>query len=111
MISIGVIKIIELCMGAIIAGQFGYSIAILILGRVQIEYFEWGIFENTTNIFLKSINFVLYSIAGLGPFLYYKSQRDSWILSKLLYILYLIIAGIIAIILFNVISQTLYLFS
>ncbi|KZZ85085.1 hypothetical protein AS29_008535 [Bacillus sp. SJS] len=111
MISTGLIKIIELCMLAILAGQFGYAFAIFILGRVQIEYFEWGIFKNSNNIFHKFINFFLYSIVGLGPFLFYKSQKQSWILSKLLYILYLILVGIIAIILFNVISRTLYFFS
>lgn len=111
MISIGAVKIIELCMLAILAGQFGYSFAILILGKVQIEYFEWGIFENSSNIFHKLINIALYTIVGLGPLLYYKSQRSSWILSKLLYILYLILAGIVAIIMFNVISRTLRFFS
>ncbi|AZB44618.1 hypothetical protein CEF21_21295 [Bacillus sp. FJAT-42376] len=111
MISNSLIKIIELSMLAVLAGQFGYAFAILILGKAQVEYFESGIFNHSNNIFHKIINFILYSIVGLGPFLYYKSQKDSWILSKFLYILYFIIAGIVAIILFNAVSQTLKFFS
>ena len=52
--------------------QSGYAMAVFLVGRVIIEYYEWGIFENPATPYEKTINTLLTVTVGVGPFVYKK---------------------------------------
>ncbi|KZZ85084.1 hypothetical protein [Bacillus sp. SJS] len=93
-----ILIVVEIGILIILCSQFAYALAILIIGKIQIEYYEWGIFKEPENWFQKIVNFILRLLVGIGPYIYYKTANRSWIVSKLLYSLFLlclIISGII----------------
>ncbi|WNF22702.1 hypothetical protein [Mesobacillus jeotgali] len=84
--------------------QSGYGAAVFILGRVIIEYYEWGIFENPSTPYEKTINSLLTITVGVGPFIYKKLYRVNWFFRKIFMLLFLILFGIAGVIIFNIIS-------
>lgn len=111
MIPIAIIEVIELCLILILCAQNAYAFVILLLGQVQIKYYEWGIFENPENSLQKSVNFFLRFFVGVGPYIYKKTANHSWFVSKLLYLLYFLLFGIVSIIFFNIFSHLIRLLS
>jgi hypothetical protein len=84
--------------------QSGYGIAVAILGRVMIEYYEWGIFEQPSTPYEKTINTLLTVTVGVGPFIYKKLYKVNWFFRKILMLLFLILFGLAGVIIFIIIS-------
>ena len=84
--------------------QSGYAMAVLLVGRIMIEYYEWGIFENPSTPYEKSINTLLTVTAGVGPFIYKKLYKVNWFFRKILMLLFLILFGIAGIITYQIVS-------
>lgn len=84
--------------------QSGYGTAVFILGRAMIEYYEWGIFENPSTPYEKTINFLLTVTVGVGPFIYKKLYKVNWLFRKILMLLFLILFGLAGVIIFNIVS-------
>jgi hypothetical protein len=87
--------------------QSGYAMAVLLVGRVMIEYYEWGIFEKPSTLFEKTINTLLTVTAGVGPFIYKKLYRVNWLFRKILMLLFLVLFGIVGIIIYQIVSISL----
>ena len=73
----------------------------------MIEYYEWGIFENPSTPYEKTINFLLTVTVGMGPFIYKKLYKVNWLFRKILMLLFLILFGLAGVILFNIVSTAL----
>lgn len=99
-----VIFIIEKAIAMWFIAQSGYGAAVLLLGRVMIEYYEWGIFENPSTPYEKTINTLLTVTVGVGPFIYKKLYRVNWFFRKILMLLFLILFGIVGVIIFQIVS-------
>jgi hypothetical protein len=84
--------------------QSGYGMAVLLVGRVMIEYYEWGIFEQPSTLYEKIINTLLTVTAGIGPFVYKKLYKVNWLFRKILMLLFLILFGLAGVIIFNIVS-------
>ncbi|MBT2694795.1 hypothetical protein [Bacillus sp. ISL-55] len=84
--------------------QSGYGMAVLLVGRVMIEYYEWGIFEQPSTLYEKTINTLLTVTAGIGPFVYKKLYKVNWLIRKILMLLFLILFGLAGVIIFNIVS-------
>lgn len=84
--------------------QSGYAIAVFLVGRVMIEYYEWGMFENPSTTYEKTINTLLTVTAGVGPFVYKKLYRVNWFFRKILMLLFLILFGIAGIAIYQIVS-------
>ncbi|WNF22703.1 hypothetical protein [Mesobacillus jeotgali] len=84
--------------------QSGYAMAVLLVGRVMIEYYEWGIFEKPSTLYEKTINTLLTVTAGVGPFVYKKLYKVNWLFRKILMLLFLILFGIVGIIIYQIVS-------
>ncbi|WP_079506534.1 hypothetical protein [Mesobacillus jeotgali] len=87
--------------------QSGYAMAVLLVGRVMIEYYEWGIFENPSTLYEKTINTLLTVTAGVGPFIYKKLYKVNWFFRKILMLLFLILFGIAGIVIYQIVSISL----
>ncbi|PLT35018.1 hypothetical protein CUU64_06405 [Bacillus sp. V5-8f] len=67
--------------------QLGYASAILVLGKTMLEYYEWGYFKKTENLFQRLTNIFLDVTAGSGYYIYKALLRFPWIVRKLLFLL------------------------
>lgn len=66
--------------------QLGYASAIFVLGKMMIEYYEWGYFKKPENWFQRSTNIFLDVTAGSGYYIYRALLRFPWILRKILFV-------------------------
>lgn len=87
--------------------QSGYAMAVFLTGRVMIEYYEWGIFEEPSTPYEKTINTLLTVTAGVGPYVYKKLYRFNWFFRKILMAIFLILFGIVGVIIYQVVSTVL----
>ncbi|MFS0821689.1 hypothetical protein [Bacillus sp. 1P02SD] len=103
-----IIDTITLVLAAWFALQFTISLVTLLLGSVMVDYVELGIFRNTNNPFLKFFTFVTLFIFGLGPFIYTKLSKYSWIVRKLLMLVITLGMGIVFMIIYYIIKALLH---
>jgi hypothetical protein len=80
-----------------LAVQWGYALAVLVLGRVIVDYYFYGTWENPENVVQKIINFLMAFLFGFGPYFYKKFRKDSWLKRRLALLGVLIAGGIAAI--------------
>ncbi|MEH7235834.1 hypothetical protein [Bacillus sp. JJ1562] len=88
--------------------QVGLSLLTILLGNVMVDYVELGIFRNTNNPLLKFFTFVTLFIFGLGPFIYTKLSKYSWIARKLLMLVITLGMGILFMIIYYIIKASLH---
>ena len=81
--------------------QTGYAMAVFLVGRVMIEYYEWGRFEDPATPYEKTINTLLSVTAGVGPFVYKKLYKFNWFFRKILMVIFLFLFGIAGVIIFK----------
>ncbi|MEC2072300.1 hypothetical protein [Alkalihalophilus marmarensis] len=98
------IEYTEYLVAMIFVAQTGFGFAVLILGRVMVEYYEWGIFNPPETWFQKSTNFFMKGTIGVGPYLYHRLYHYRWFVGKVLYTLIYLVLGLSSIILFQFFS-------
>jgi hypothetical protein len=80
-----------------LAVQWGYALAVLVLGRVIVDYYFYGTWENPENAIQKIINFLMAFLFGFGPYFYKKFRKYNWLMRRLALLGVLIAGGITAI--------------
>nr|WP_309098619.1 hypothetical protein [Fredinandcohnia onubensis] len=103
----GMIDTITLVLGAWLALQFTISLVTVLLGNVMVEYVELGIFRNTNNPFLKFFTFITLFVFGLGPFIFEKLSKFSWLVRRLLMLVITLVMGILFMIIYYIIKVSL----
>ncbi|MDV2685751.1 hypothetical protein RYX56_15400 [Alkalihalophilus lindianensis] len=104
MLSDQIIEYIEIFIAMVFVAQFGFGIALLVLGKVMMEYYEWGIFRPATNWFQKSTNLFMKGTIGAGPYFYARLIKYPWIITKLLFAITLIFMGLTSIVLYYILT-------
>ena len=79
--------------------QISYSLLILVLGNVMMEYYEWGTYENPATAYQKIVNSIMGFLIGVGPYMYKKLLKHPWWKRKL-YMLGFVLAMFIGSIIF-----------
>ncbi|MFT9596420.1 hypothetical protein [Mesobacillus sp.] len=79
--------------------QISYSLLILVLGNVMMEYYEWGTYENAATAYQKTVNSIMGFLIGVGPYMYKKLLKHPWWKRKL-YMLGFVLAMFIGSIIF-----------
>ena len=91
-------------------GQWGFALTVLVLGSVMVDYYDWGTWEHPHNALQKGINFLMAFLIGAGPYFYKKfrfKKKYNWITWRLAFLGVLIGGGILAILVFDLISTVL----
>src|SRR5690606_12362531 len=102
-----VIESVTLFFGAWLSLQVGISVLTIFLGNVMVEHVETGVFRDTKNPFLKFFTFIVLLLFGLGPFIYTKLSKFSWIVRKLLMVVITLGLGILFLIIYYIIKAAL----
>ncbi|WP_449537769.1 hypothetical protein [Ferdinandcohnia sp. Marseille-Q9671] len=103
-----IIDTITLVIGAWLSLQVGLSALTVLLGNTLVEHVETGVFRNTSNLFLKLFTFIVLFLLGLGPFIYSKLGRFSWLVRRLLMLGITIVMGIVFMIIYYIIKVMLH---
>ncbi len=74
----------------------------------MVDHIELGVFKNTNNPILKFFTFVTLFLLGLGPFIYKKLNRFSWVLQKILMLIASVVMGILFMLIYYIIKATLH---
>jgi hypothetical protein len=104
-----IIAFIDNLLLMLVASHFGFGLGILFVGKLLVDYYEWGIFDPPETKFQKITNIFMRSIVGLCPFLYNRFKSYNWLVAKLLYIVSYLLLGVVALVLYQIISRLLHL--
>ncbi|MDV2886666.1 hypothetical protein RYX45_15850 [Alkalihalophilus pseudofirmus] len=99
-----IITFIDNLLLMLIASHFGFGLGIMFVGKLLVDYYEWGIFDPPETKFQKATNIFMRSIVGLCPYLYNRYKKYNWLVAKLLYIVSYLLLGILALILYQILS-------
>jgi hypothetical protein len=106
--SVEIIEIITTLLVWWLSLQVGISALTILLGDVLVEHVELGIFRNTKNPILKFITFITLFLVGLGPTIYKKLNKCSWLVRRLLMLIITLVMGILFIFIYYIIKSTLH---
>lgn len=76
------------------------SFGTFILGRVIIDYFEWGIHPKPTNFFQYGQNLFMYGFAGFAVYTYRKAEEEfsNWLTRKAVHLVAFIVLFIVSVV-------------
>ncbi len=103
-----IIDLVTLFFGAWLSLQVGITFLTIFLGNVLVEHVETGVFRDTKNPFLKLFTFIVLFLMGLGPFIYTKLNRFSWIVRRLLMLVITLVMGIVFMLIYYIIKAALH---
>src|SRR5690606_6037639 len=102
------IDLITLFFGAWLSLQVGISFITIFLGNVMVEHVETGVFRDTKNPFLRLFTLIVLLLLGLGPFIYKKLDKFSWIMKRVLMLAITLGLGILAMIIYFLVKAALH---
>src|SRR3954454_15350988 len=62
--------------------QVIFSILVFLLGRIMLDVFETGVYENPKTVFQRTLTFVTNTFLGIGPYLNKKFLKYSFLKRK-----------------------------
>lgn len=81
----------------ILTVQVLYSLTIVLLGNIITDYYDLATYKNPKTLYQKTITFIINIFFGLGPFVYGKLLKYSWLLRKLYMLVATFLMAIISI--------------
>ncbi|WP_257350764.1 hypothetical protein [Pseudalkalibacillus decolorationis] len=106
-VYIDYIEVIRISLAAFLGTQFATALPLLVLGRVQYEYYTWGIYEKPCTKPQKIQNIIMFSMVGSGCYIYKRLLKYNWFVRKFLYLILVLLQGILSIIIFTIIDSIL----
>lgn len=103
-----IIEVITTVIGAWFTLQFVVCLVTILLGNVMVDHVETGVFRNTKNPFLNLFTFIVLFLLGLGPFIYKKLVRFSWIVRRLLMLVITLVMGLLFMFIYYIIKVALH---
>ncbi|MGN7296555.1 hypothetical protein [Ferdinandcohnia sp. SAFN-114] len=103
-----IIELITTVIGAWLTLQFVVCIVTFLLGNVMVEHVETGVFRNTKNPFLKFFTFIVLFLFGIGPLIYKKLDRFSWIVRRLFMLVITLVLGLLFMLIYYIIKIALH---
>ncbi|WP_433959651.1 hypothetical protein [Cytobacillus horneckiae] len=102
-----ILELLKLVLMAILSLQVVSILVFLVAEWAMVDFYKMGTFENPKSIFEKIPDFIMKFTFGMGFYLYSKFSKYNWLVRKLFLLIALIFYGIIAIIIFNLITMLL----
>jgi hypothetical protein len=87
--------------------QVMFSILVFLLGRIVLDVYEAGVYENPKTVFQKTFTYVINAFFGIGPYLNKKFSKYSFLKRKFFMLISIIVQIIASIIVYYVIKNLL----
>jgi hypothetical protein len=87
--------------------QMIFSILVFLLGRIMLDVYEAGVYENPKTVFQRMFTFVINAFFGIGPYLNKKFSKYSFLKRKFFMLIAIVIQIIASVIVYYVIKNLL----
>jgi hypothetical protein len=71
--------------------QVIFSILVFLLGRIMLDVYEAGVYENPKTVFQRMFTFVINAFFGIGPYLNKKFSKYSFFKKKFLLLIAIVV--------------------
>jgi hypothetical protein len=85
--------------------QVMFSILVFLLGRIVLDVFETGVYENPKTVFQRTLTFVTNTFFGVGPYLNKKFSKYSFLKRKFFMLIAIVIQIIASVIVYYMIKN------
>ncbi|MFC0272701.1 hypothetical protein ACFFIX_14795 [Metabacillus herbersteinensis] len=97
-------ELVRIAALGILGSQGAYFVTIFLLGRLMIDWYEWGYFFNTNNWFLKIANGFTATFFGIAYWAGKRVDHHNWFLKRIYLMGYLFVYIIIAMIAYDILD-------
>ena len=87
--------------------QVIFSILVFLLGRIMLDIYETGVYENPKTIFQRTLTFVTNAFLGIGPYLNKKFLKYSFLKRKFFMLISIVVQFFASVIVYYVIKNLL----
>jgi hypothetical protein len=87
--------------------QVIFSILVFLLGRIMLDVYETGVYENPKTVFQRTLTFVTNAFLGIGPYLNKKFSKYSFLKRKFFMLIAIIVQFFASVIVYYVIKNLL----
>jgi hypothetical protein len=87
--------------------QVIFSILVFLLGRIMLDVFETGVYENPKTVFQRTLTFVTNTFLGIGPYLNKKFLKYSFLKRKFFMLISIVVQFFASVIVYYVIKNLL----
>ncbi|TDL61287.1 hypothetical protein E2R56_29505 [Rhodococcus qingshengii] len=85
--------------------QVIFSILVFLLGRIMLDVYEAGVYENPKTVFQRTFTFVINAFFGIGPYLNKKFLKYSFLKRKFFMLLSIVAQIFASVIVYNVVKN------
>lgn len=100
-------KLIEGLLSYYLSIQVMFSILVFLLGRIVLDVYETGVYENPKTVFQRTLTFVTNAFLGIGPYLNKKFLKYSFIKRKIFMLISIVVQIFASIIIYYVLKNLL----
>ncbi|MFB3164896.1 hypothetical protein ABLO26_26410 [Neobacillus sp. 179-J 1A1 HS] len=101
------IELIQFFLSYYLSIQVIFSILVFLLGRIVLDVFETGVYENPKTVFQRTLTFVTNTFLGVGPYLNKKFSKYSFLKRKFLMLISIVVQIFASVIVYYVIKNLL----
>lgn len=87
--------------------QVIFSILVFLLGRIMLDVYEAGVYENPKNMFQRTFTFVINFFFGIGPYLNKKFLKYPFLKRKFFMLIAIVVQLLASIIVYYIIKNLL----
>jgi hypothetical protein len=100
-------ELIEFFLSYYLSVQVMFSILVFLLGRIVLDVFETGVYENPKNVFQRTLTFVTNTFLGAGPYLNKKFLKYSFLKRKFFMLIAIVVQFFASVMVYYVIKNLL----
>jgi hypothetical protein len=100
-------KLIEFFLSYYLSVQVMFSILVFLLGRIVLDVFETGVYENPKTVFQWTLTFVTNTFLGVGPYLNKKFLKYSFLKRKFFMLISIVVQIFASVMVYYVIKNLL----
>ncbi|MEH7181028.1 hypothetical protein [Neobacillus vireti] len=87
--------------------QVIFSILVFLLGRIVLDVYEAGVYENPKTVFQKTFTYVINAFFGIGPYLNKKFSKYSFLKRKFYMLISIVVQFFASVIVYYVLKSLL----
>jgi hypothetical protein len=87
--------------------QVIFSILVFLLGRIMLDVYETGVYENPKTVFQRALTFVTNAFLGIGPYLNKKFSKYSFFKRKFFMLIAIVVHFFSSVIVYYIVKNLL----
>jgi hypothetical protein len=101
------VELIEELLIYFLGVQVIFSILVFLLGRIMLDVYETGVYENPKTVFQRTLTFVTNTFIGIGPYLNKKFLKYSFLKRKFFMLISIVVHFFASVIVYYIVKNLL----